>query len=44
METVDDRFESIRQDRYVKQDGSVPFRNPQAGVDAIEPEHLVTLK
>ena len=44
MEIVDDRFESIRQDRYVKQDGSVPFRNPQAGVDAIEPEHLVTLK
>ena len=44
METVNDRFESIRQDRYVKQDGSVPFRNPQAGVDAIEPEHLVTLK
>ena len=44
METVDDRFESIRQDRYVKQDGSVPFRNPQAGVDAIEPEHLITLK
>ena len=44
METVDDRFESIRQDRYVKQDGSVPFRNPQAGVDAIEPEHLTTLK
>ena len=44
MKTVDDRFESIRQDRYVKQDGSVPFRNPQVGVDAIEPEHLVTLK
>lgn len=44
MKTVNDRFESIRQDRYVKQDGSVPFRNPQAGVDAIEPEHLVTLK
>lgn len=44
METVDDRFESIRQDRYIKQDGSVPFRNPQVGVDAIEPEHLVTLK
>lgn len=44
METVDDRFESICQDRYVKQDGSVPFRNPQVGVDAIEPEHLVTLK
>lgn len=44
METVDDRFESIRQDHYVKQDGSVPFRNPQAGVDAVEEEHLVTLR
>ena len=44
METVDNRFESIRQERYVKQDGSVPFRNPQEGVDAIEPEHLTTLK
>lgn len=44
METVDDRFESIRQDHYVKQDGSVPFKNPQAGVNATEPEHLVTLQ
>ena len=44
METVDDRFESIRQEHYVKQDGSIPFRNPQAGVDAIEPEHLTTLQ
>ena len=44
METVDDRFESIRQDHYVKQDGSIPFKNPQAGVNATEPEHLVTLQ
>lgn len=44
METVDDKFESIRQDHYVKQDGSVPFKNPQAGVNATEPEHLVTLQ
>ena len=44
METVDDRFESIRQEHYVKQDGSIPFRNPQAGVDAVEPEHLTTLQ
>lgn len=44
METIDDRFESIRQEKYVKQDGSVPFRNPQEGVDATEPEHLTTLK
>lgn len=44
METVDDKFESIRQDHYVKQDGSIPFKNPQAGVNATEPEHLVTLQ
>lgn len=44
METIDDRFESIRQEKYVKQDGSIPFRNPQEGVDATEPEHLTTLK
>ena len=43
METVDDRFESIRQDRYVKQDGSVPFKAPQKGIDAVDPQDLVTL-
>lgn len=43
METVDDRFESIRQEKYVKQDGSVPFKAPQKGVDAIDPQDLVTL-
>ena len=44
QETIDNKFESIRQDHYVKQDGSVPFKNPQSGVDATEPEHLVTLQ
>lgn len=43
METVDDRFETIRQEKYVKQDGSVPFKAPQKGVDAIDPQDLVTL-
>ena len=43
METVDDRFEAIRQEKYVKQDGSVPFKAPQRGVDAIDPQDLVTL-
>lgn len=43
METVDDRFEAIRQEKYVKQDGSVPFKAPQKGVDAIDPQDLVTL-
>lgn len=44
QETVDDKFEAIRQDHYLKQDGSVALKNPQSGVDATEPEHLVTLK
>lgn len=43
METVDDRFETIRREKYVKQDGSVPFKAPQKGVDAIDPQDLVTL-
>ena len=43
METVDDRFETIRQEKYVKQDGSVPFKAPQKGVSAIDPQDLVTL-
>lgn len=44
QESVDDKFEQIRQDHYVKQDGSVPFTKPQSGVDATDPEHLVTLQ
>lgn len=44
MDTVNDKFEYIRLQKYVKQDGSVPFRRPQAGVDAVEEEHLTTLR
>lgn len=44
MDTVNDKFEYIRLQKYVKQDGSVPFRGPQAGVDAVEEEHLTTLR
>lgn len=44
MDTVNDKFEYIRLQKYVKQDGSVPFRSPQAGVDAVEEEHLTTLR
>lgn len=44
VDSVNDKFEYIRLQKYVKQDGSIPFRNPQAGVDAIEDEHLTTLR
>lgn len=44
IDQVNDKFEYIRLQKYVKQDGTIPFRNPQAGVDAVEDEHLVTLK
>lgn len=30
--------------KYIKQDGSTPFKNPQKGVDAIDPQDLVTLQ
>lgn len=33
----------VRKERYVKQDGTIPFRAPQKGVDAIDPQDLVTL-
>lgn len=33
----------VRKLKYVKQDGSIPFKAPQKGVDAIDPQDLVTL-
>lgn len=33
----------VRKERYVKQDGTVPFKAPQKGVDAVDPQDLVTL-
>lgn len=33
----------VRKERYVKQDGTIPFRAPQKGVDAVDPQDLVTL-
>ncbi len=33
----------VRKFKFVKQDGSIPFRNPQKGVDAVDPQDLVTL-
>lgn len=44
MNMVDDRFEDIRLQKYVKQDGSTPFLNPQSGVDAKSESDLITLR
>lgn len=44
IDGINDKFEYIRKQRYVKQDGSIPFRNPQSGVDAVEDSELVTLR
>lgn len=43
MDTVNDKLENIRQQKYVKQDGSVPFTAPQVGVEATNDNELVTL-
>lgn len=43
MDSVNEKFENIRKQRYVKQDGSIPFKNPQIGVDATAPNELATL-
>lgn len=40
---TDNRFNFIRDQKYVKQDGSVAFDNPQSGVRATEDSHLVPL-
>lgn len=33
----------VRKEKYVKQDGTVPFKAPQKGIDAVDPQDLVTL-
>ena len=43
QESVDDKLEYIRKQNYVKANGSVPFKNPQSGVQAVEEQHLTTL-
>lgn len=44
IDSINDKFEDIRKQKYVKQDGSIPFRKPQAGVDAVDDVDLVTLR
>lgn len=36
-------MDKVRAEKFVKQDGSVPFRNPQKGIDAVDPQDLITL-
>lgn len=36
-------LDEVRKEKYVKQDGTIPFRAPQKGVDAVDPQDLVTL-
>lgn len=43
VNSINEKLENIRKERFVKQDGSIPFRAPQAGVDAIDSQDLVTL-
>lgn len=43
-DSVNTRFDNVRKEHYVKQDGSISFKNPQSGVDATEDSHLVTLR
>lgn len=38
-----DTLTKIKQEKYIKQDGSIPFKSPQRGVDAVEKDELVTL-
>lgn len=33
----------VRKLKYIKQDGTTPFKAPQKGVDAVDPQDLVTL-
>lgn len=36
-------LDEVRKEKYIKQDGSIPFRSPQKGQDAVDPQDLVTL-
>ncbi len=44
QDSVDSRLESIREEGFVKSDGSIPFTSPQEGVDAVYDNELITLQ
>lgn len=43
IDSTDLQFQNIKDQNYVKSDGSVPFTEPQSGVDAVEEYQLTTL-
>lgn len=43
VDDLNDKIEQLRKQRYIKPDGSISFTSPQKGVDAIDPQDLVTL-
>lgn len=43
ISSVNEKFENIRTQRYIKQDGSIPFTQPQIGAAATEENELTTL-
>ena len=43
-ESINREINNIYDQNYIKQDGSIPFTNPQKGVNAIDSNDLVTLE
>lgn len=44
QDSVNNKFEQLRRQNYVKADGSIPFTSTQEGVDAVKDNDLTTLK
>ena len=44
VESINREINNIYDQNYIKQDGSIPFTNPQKGVNAIDSNDLVTLE
>ena len=44
QDVVNNLINNIYNENYVKQDGSIPFTNPQKGVDGVDANDLVTLQ
>lgn len=43
VDSIEDKFDYISKQNYVKQDGSTPFKAPQAGVEAEADDEFTTL-
>lgn len=44
LDTVNEKFEYLRKQKYIRPDGSTPFTAPQQGEAAVNPNDLVTLE